>query len=312
MRVQTQNRMQTLRQWAYRVLNPEDRETRVSSLINYLIIILILANIVAMSLATEAKLIISYSKYFLVFEWVSVTLFSIEYFLRLWSITESRQYLNRWAYITSPNSLIDLLSVLPFYIGFILGLDLRIFIALRLFRLLKLIRYFSPLAIMATVLKAEARAFISAMVIMLILAFLCATGIYIFEHKIQPNAFGSIPQSLWWSVVTLTTLGYGDVVPMTTGGRIFTGIMTIFSVGIVALPAGMLAARFSEELHKRKGEYQNIADTILSSRSTPLTDQAVLENARIRLCLSKTDVAPMVSNTKPANDTQCPHCGVRL
>lgn len=303
---------QRVRTRVYQTLNPEDKDTLVSSFVNYFIIGLILVNILGMSLETVDVLRASYSHYFFLLELLSAVVFLIEYILRFWSAREGDKYRHGMAYFFSFDSLVDLMAILPFYVGYLLGLDLRIFTALRLFRLLKLIRYFSPLAVMVTVLKAESRAFISATIVMLILVFMCATGIYFLEHDIQPEAFGSIPKSLWWSVVTLTTLGYGDVVPITIGGRFFTSMMTIISVGIVALPAAMLASRFSAELHKRKQDYAALVDELSHKQILDPDDRAALERERVRLCLSKTDTSFALAKHKHTGKTFCPHCHERL
>jgi voltage-gated potassium channel len=149
--------------------------------------------------------------------------------------------------------------------------------ALRLLRLLKLVRYFKSLAILGDVLKAEFRALTAAMFVLMILVSIAATGIYFFESQIQPHFFGSIPQSMWWATVTLTTLGYGDVVPLTAAGRIFAAVITVLSIGTVALPAGMLASRFSEELRKCKNAPDERIFLLVADGALCRNDRAQLE-----------------------------------
>ena len=168
-----------------------------------------------------------------------------------------------------------------------------------------MIRYFSPLIILLDVLRAEARSFMAAILVLLVLIFISASGIYFFECEVQPEEFGSIPQALWWSTVTLTTLGYGDVVPMTVLGKVFAGMMTIFSIGIVALPAGMLASRFSEELAKRKQRYSQTVRALASDGLLDQKDQEQLKQMQDELCLSEHDVQLIRADN---NNNVCPHC----
>ena len=311
---------ESLRSRIYRVLNPEEQSTLLDRSGNLLIIALVLTNLFAMALETDGKLAANYGALFFCIELFSVVFFTLEYTLRVWSITIGENYQARIKFIVSVPSLIDLLAIVPFYIGFLLDIDLRIFVAFRLFRLFKLFRYFSPLVIMANVMRAEARAFVAAMLVMFVLVFMCATGIYLFESAVQPDKLGSIPQSMWWSIVTLTTLGYGDVIPMTVGGRIFAGMMTVLAVGVVALPAGMLASRFSEELHKRKSEYSDLIQALAEDGVIDGDDEVKLEQLRNDLCLSNSDVerlrqniielnSGIVHDVPASGQRHCSNCG---
>jgi voltage-gated potassium channel len=302
----------SLRRRTFELLNPEHRGGRLSRSVNFLLIGLILANVVAICLETMAELKQDYAVAFLYLEVFSVSIFTIEYILRLWSSSENKlsgaQNLatsSRQKYFVSVESAIDLIAIVPFYISLLFGVELKALLALRLFRLLKLVRYFSALNILLDVLRAEARSFMAAILVLLILIFVSASGIYFFECEVQPEEFGSIPQALWWSTVTLTTLGYGDVVPMTVLGKIFAGLMTIFSIGIVALPAGMLASRFSEELVKRKQRYTQAVKALLSDGLLDFEAHESLEQLRSDLCLSDHD-AQIIQASSSKNP--CPHC----
>lgn len=306
----TDNR--SLRRRTFELLNPEHRGGGLSRSVNFLLIGLILANVMAICLETMAELKHEYAVEFLCFEVFSVSIFTIEYILRLWSSSEDKPSSKksppaspRRRYLISFESVIDLIAIIPFYISLLFGVELKALLALRLFRLLKLVRYFSALNILFDVLRAEARSFMAAILVLLILIFVSASGIYFFECEVQPEEFGSIPQALWWSTVTLTTLGYGDVVPMTVFGKIFAGLMTIFSIGIVALPAGMLASRFSEELVKRKQRYSQAVKALLSDGLLDIEDHESLEQLRSDLCLSDHDVLIIQASS---SKNPCPHC----
>lgn len=296
----------TTRRKVYALLNPEDHHSSTSKWVNYFLIALIIANLAAISLQTISSLDQSYAHQFLYFEIFSVAVFSIEFLLRLWTAPERPDYQGRRRFLGKFDSVIDILSILPLYLSLLFGLELRSLIALRLLRLLKLIRYFSPLIMLAQVVKAEARAFMAAIFVLLILVFIAAGGIYFFEREVQPEAFGSIPAAMWWATVTLTTLGYGDIVPITVGGKIFAALMTVLSLGAVALPAGMLASRFSEELHRRKQDYSRLVKELQSDGNLDSQDMESLELARERLFLSEKDAKGIEDNV--AHRDRCPHC----
>ncbi len=294
-----------LRRRVHHLLNPGDKASRLSQTVNLFVIFLILVNVISASLETVQDFYVAYRPYFLAVEVFSVGVFTLEYLLRFWSARENSLYKTRRGFFFSVDSIIDILAVMPFYLGFVFGIDLRALIALRLLRLLKLIRYFQPLAILGAVIKAEFRGFMAAMFVLVILVFVAATGIYFFERNAQPEVFGSIPQSMWWAIVTLTTLGYGDVIPVTVAGRIFAALITVMSIGTVALPAGMLASRFSEELKKRKNLMDGHITALSASGETP--DSQTLEKLRSELCISDDDLQHLLAHQQK-NATVCPLC----
>ncbi len=300
--------MSSTRNKVYSLLNPHDRRSKASNAVNVVIISLILLNVITASLQTVEALNASYSNIFFLIEIISVVFFTVEFILRLWSAPEDPEGNSRLRFLSKPDSIIDVLAIAPFYLSYIFGIDLRALIALRLLRLLKLVRYFEPIAILGAVMKAEFRAFMAAMFVLMILVFIAATGIYFFEREAQPEHFGSIPQSMWWAIVTLTTLGYGDVIPITVAGRIFASVVTILSIGTVALPAGMLASRFSEELRERKTTLKEKIAHLSSDGS--LSDQDIREliEHKEELCLSESDLEKLIRRSKN-NSNNCPTCG---
>lgn len=172
------------------------------------------------------------------------TMFVVEYALRLATAPK------RWRYMTSFYGIVDLAAILPT----LLGLDLRALRAFRLFRLLRLLKITRARALnrfgkALWTVKDEGLIFLFTTAVVLYLA---AAGIYHFEHEAQPDGFGSIPESLWWAVATLTTVGYGDAYPITAGGRIFTAIILLCGMGIVAVPAGLVATALSRASQETK------------------------------------------------------------
>ena len=201
---------------------------------------LILISIITFTIETLPDLEADTRKFLHATEVVIVILFTIEYLLRLYVADRKLDY------VLTFYGVIDLLAILPFYLAS--GIDLRslrVFRMFRLFRLLKLLRF-------GRAMRRFARAFIIAKeeiilfsVVTVMLLYLSAVGIYYFEHIAQPEAFKSVIHSLWWAVTTLTTVGYGDVYPITAGGKIFTFIILMIGLGIVAIPAGLLASALS-------------------------------------------------------------------
>jgi len=219
----------------------KNQQTKIGLYLDYLIQFLILLSIISFTVETlpglDQKTIVLLNT----FELVSVIIFSLEYLIRIYTSEKKLKF------IFSFYGIIDLLAILPFYLSF--GFDLRsarILRFLRLFRIIKLVRYnkaISRFSIAFRMIKEELTMF---SVVSLILIYISAVGIYYFENAVQPEAFSSIFSSLWWSVVTLTTVGYGDAVPITIGGRIFTFIILMIGLGIIAIPSGMISSALTE------------------------------------------------------------------
>jgi len=175
------------------------------------------------------------------FEIFSVVIFTVEYFIRIYTAK------NKLTYIFSFYGFIDLLSILPFYLAFFVDLrSLKAFKLFRLFRLFKLAKYNKTLDKFQKAIVNSKEEFIIFLILTLIIFYLSSVGIYYFEHEAQPKIFGSIFDSMWWAVATLTTVGYGDVYPITVGGKIFTTVMLLIGLGIVGIPAGIVAAALTE------------------------------------------------------------------
>ncbi len=231
----------------------------ICRVINSFLFFLIVANVFAVILETLPSLSTKYNNMFFSFEIFSVFVFSIEYVLRLWSCTINPKYrhsvIGRLRYALSPLAIIDLIAILPFYIPFLLPFDLRflrIARVLRVFRIFKIGRYSKSMDLFIRVIKNKEEQLIMSIVLMFILLVISSCLIYFLEHEIQPDVFDSIPSALWWGVVTLSTVGYGDIYPITPLGKIVASITSILGVGIFALPAGILASGFIEEIQREK------------------------------------------------------------
>jgi voltage-gated potassium channel len=218
---------------------------------------IILANVAAVAAETVDTIHEKYAAEFFYFEVFSVVFFSIEYLTRIWVSIENYRDQNisnskvRLNYILSPMAIIDFISIIPFYLVALGAPDLRFLRIFRLLRLLKLVRYSHGLSTMGRVLYDERRSLTAALIIMMGATFFAATIMYFIEKDMQPDDFGSIPQSLWWAIATLTTVGYGDVVPHTGLGRLVGGMVMIFGLAFYAIPIGIVASAFTSEINRR-------------------------------------------------------------
>ena len=225
-----------------------------SQYVDMILFILIVLNIAAVCLESVKHIGNEYKVAFNAFEFFSVVIFSIEYVLRVWSaparndLGNSTNILKRMKYIFSFTGLIDFLaiipSILPYFFG---GLDLRWLRVLRLLRLLKISNYSSALEDFFSAIKADWRSFSAALYLMVIALFLSSALMYIAEHDSQPEKFSSIPETMWWGLITLTTVGYGDVSPVTPLGKIIGAFTAIMGVCTVALLTGIVASAFANQ-----------------------------------------------------------------
>ncbi len=221
-------------------------------------ILLILLNVCAVALETVPAIAEPYTLEFLYFEIFSLSVFIFEYLLRLWTAVEYRSHPAaaganhfRLRFALSPLMVIDFIAIAPTILLSFLGLDLRFLRVFRFLRLFKLMRYSPALSSLASVFYEERRALIATLIIMLGLVLFASSIMYYLERELQPEAFGSIPAAMWWAFATLTTIGYGDVVPMTTWGKIFGAMVMVLGVGVYALPIGIIASGFANEIHRR-------------------------------------------------------------
>ncbi len=229
-----------------------------SRLLNGFLILLIISNVFAFTLGTVASLASRYGPFFEWFNVFSVIIFSIEYLARLWCVVEYPHFKHldpwraRYSYMIRPIAFIDLIAILPFYLGNIFGIDLRGLRILRLLRILKLARYSPAIEALGRTVYNERRALWGTLIIMICLILFSSTLMYMIEKDVQPEKFGSIPITAWWAVSTLTTIGYGDAVPITVAGKFVGGVFMMLGLGMFALPIGILATGFSQEANKRQ------------------------------------------------------------
>ena len=225
--------------------------------LNRLVFILVLAGVCISVLDTEPYLKNNFGSYFRIAELCIASFFGCEYLLRMWSISENEKYKGfsgRIRYALTPLALIDLLAFLPSLLT--LGLSdtllLRIARVMRFIRFAKMGQYSKSLQVIGTAVSRCWRELLVSYFVALLLILLSACTLYFIESELQPEAFGSIPRALWWSMATLTTIGYGDVYPLTILGKLMTGVIALTGIGLVGLPTAILAGAFSDEYKSRR------------------------------------------------------------
>ena len=265
-----------------------------SLLVDIFLFILILLNVTAVCLESVSFIREKYLNLFFYFEIISVIIFSIEYILRVWSapslkVTPSKSSSKkRLNYIFSFTGIIDLAAILPSILPiFFGGLDLRWLRVLRLLRLLKISNYSSALEDFFAAIKEEWQSFSAALYLILIALFLSSSLMYIAEHDAQPDTFSSIPETMWWGLITLTTVGYGDVSPVTPLGKVIGAFTAIMGVCTVALLTGIVATSFSNQRTRKTALFEAEINDALKDGFISDDEAKKIEELRKQLNLSE-------------------------
>jgi voltage-gated potassium channel len=241
----------------YEILESTEKNN-LSRIVNGFILSLILINLVLIILETEQKLFTKYSSLFKFMEVFSVVVFTFEYLSRIFVCTANPKYRHpitgRIRFALSFYLLIDLAAILPFYLPMLIAFDLR-FIRIirffRIFRILKLHRYSKAMKTLVSIFKEKKEELGITVFAIIIILILSSSLLYFVEHEAQPEVFTSIPASMWWGISALTTVGYGDICPVTTFGKFLSSIIALLGIGFVAIPTGILASGFTEKINKR-------------------------------------------------------------
>jgi len=248
----------TFRRRLYLTLEPTEKGGIPERIFEIILIAIIVLNILAIVLVSIKELEDQYGPYFKSFEIFSLIFFTVEYIARIYCIVEKPQYSDpvrgRLKYATTPLALVDLFSFLPFYLRF-LPIDLRflrIFRLMALFRMFKIARYLHALNLFKRVIVERKEQLVLSFLFILFVLVIISFIMFYVENDAQPDKFSSIPATMWWGIATLTTVGYGDMVPITHLGKFLGGIFAIAGVALLALPAGILSSGFFELLHVDK------------------------------------------------------------
>jgi len=316
MNARTQLRLRTLQ-----VLEVDTESDPLSRTFDVMIMALVFGNVLAVILESVPDIGTAYEDLFLAFEQVSVAAFSAEFLARLWSVTESTQYegtpaQKRFRYLASPMAIVDILAIAPFYLTAFFAVDLRFLRVLRLLRIVKLTRYSAALGRLVEVYQLQKSALLASFFVMSVAIVLSASIVYVAEHPAQPEAFGSIPAAMWWSVCTLTTVGYGDVTPITPIGKMLAAGIQLVGIAMVALPTSLFASGFaqisSRNQHALEEEAREaLTDGVITEEEADafaaLADQLYIEPEIAQEIIQSAQRAQEVADLGG-----CPHCGKPL
>jgi voltage-gated potassium channel len=245
----------------YRLIEKGDHGARINLTFDYAIIILIVLNVIAVIFETIPEIYGPLQGFLRTFEFISVVFFSIEYILRIYlsdlTHPSSSRMKSAFKFIFSAHGLIDLLAVIPFYLPFLIKIDLRFLWILRLMRLMRILkinRYNNSLNLIWAVFKEKKAELTITGFITLLILLVASFLMYYIEGQAQPDKFPNIIASFWWAIATLTTVGYGDVYPITAVGKFVSGFIAVLGIGLVALPTGLVSAGFMEKIGKSDRE----------------------------------------------------------
>ena len=250
-------RLRGLRSRLYGVLELWPTSGGLSATINWILISMIAVTLTATVLESVPRLANAHGALFEAIEYAALVVFSIEYLVRLWTAAEHPPWRrlgvirSRLRFVTSPSGLIDLAAVLPFWLSFLVAADFKALLVLRLIRYFKLTRYSPAMRSLLEALYVERRALLGCFVILCGATLVAAAFMHLAEGAAQPEKFGTIPDAMWWAIVTLGTVGYGDAVPVTAAGRLVAGLTIFIGLLMVALPVGIVATAFANEVHRR-------------------------------------------------------------
>jgi len=289
-------RRRVLRRQIYEIVEIGRGDDQASRLFDAFIIGLISLNIAAFVAETVPELAAAYGPWFRAFEAFSVAIFTIEYALRLWTAVEMpflsrmRPWRARLYLATRGYLIIDLLAILPFYLGGLLGLDLRVLRVLRLLRFFKLSRYSPAMHTLLRVLRNEQRSLMGAGLLLVAALLLSATGMYYIEGSTQPDKFGSVPMAAYWAMTTLTTVGYGDATPVTALGKLWSMATMLCGLCVLALPVAIISSGFAQEVGRR----DFVVTWALMSRIPLLAELDAREVAKVMPLLHAHNLPPNV------------------
>ena len=316
----------TLRRRVFNALETAQDGDLTSRIVDIFLITLIAASVISVILESMPGIESRFGEALWLFEVVTVAIFTVEYVLRVWSSVELDSSSGktplqlRLRYVFSFHAIIDFVAILPFYLlifGIFGGVDMRFLRAVRLLRVLKLTRYSAAMNMVFTTFRENGRALSAAFLILITVMLLAASGMYYFERQSQPEAFGSIPAAMWWAFATLTTVGYGDVTPITVGGKIFGALITVVGIGMVALPTSILATGYSQQLRISEARYKERASEALDDGVLSDDEVRDLETFRVDLGLDKHTAsqildAGLVDLALQQQQPVCPHCSQLL
>jgi len=294
------NRGRTFRQKIHALIFESSYGGRLQEMFELFIAMWVLVSVFAVILESVHGISYLLNVEFVILDAVAVAVFTIEYCMRMYSCVEEPGYegtvIGRWRQAKHPSTLIDFLAILPFFLEVFLHhlLDLRFLRVFRLTRLLKLTRGNDATATLVKVVSREWPVIAAAAFIMILLVVLTASLGYLFEYEAQPDKFENIPTSIYWAVITLASVGYGDISPVTVPGRAMTIVLAFIGIGIFAIPAALLSSAFSDELQKERDELKNNLYKILKDGVIDEDEIHTIRHEAHRMHLSVEEVNALI------------------
>ena len=302
--LRAQNPNGNLRQLLHALLAPGDSGGRLHDLIDKCMASSVLIAVVAVVLESVASLQTRWAVAFAAIDALAVAVFSLEYLMRLYACPEEHPeqlpWRSRLRAALRPAMLIDLLAIVPFFVEayFEHLVDLRFLRVFRLLRLVKLTRYTSATQTLLAALKSEWPMMVTSAFIMMLLVIVAASLGYLFEHEAQPDKFENIPQAIYWAVITLASVGYGDIVPITPIGRAVTVVLALLGIGIFAVPAAVLSTAFNEQLRRDHDALHSELFNMLEDGVIDESEQQQIDQVAARLRLSEAEVAIFIARAR--------------
>lgn len=277
-----------LRHRLFLILELKSRQDQKAAwLFSWLLTLMVLCNVTAVILESVPTIEAQHRQALALFDLVSVVFFSVEYALRIWTAAERRRHpkhsaqRRRLGYMLSFHGLIDLLAILPFFLQSMLpGLDLRFLRVVRVMRILKLSHYSTALEDLLASIYAERDAFISALYLLALSIIITSCLMHYAEHALQPDKFGTIPDAMWWSIITITTVGYGDATPLSAWGKVIGAITALSGVFTVALLTGIVASAFATRVRTQEIEFITEVEEVLKDRHVSAKERRTIEHLR--------------------------------
>ena len=305
------NRHRTLRGKVHALLEPTGHSGQLHVYFDNFIMFWVLLSIVSVILESVESVYAVLSWEFRIIDTVAFSVFTLEYLLRMYAAPDNPAFKHRaaprWSHFWSGHALIDLLTILPFLLEHFLPypLDLRFLRVFRLMRMLKLTRYTSATKTLYKVVQREWQVIFASVFVMLLMVILTASMGYLFEHEAQPDKFENIPQSIYWAVVTLASVGYGDISPITPMGRALTVVLALLGIGIFAIPAGLLASAFTDQLRiEREAFKAKLLHAYHHEGKLDAKARAILAEETERLHLSAEDIKRLTEEAKASFEDQ--------
>jgi voltage-gated potassium channel len=278
----------TFRQRLFLILEFQSHKDRKAAWVfSWLLTLMVLSNVLAVILESVPSIETAYGQYLTLFDTFSVVFFSAEYLLRIWTAVERKTQFHssgnrrRWAYVLSFHGLVDLLAILPFLLQTMFpGLDLRFLRVIRIMRILKLSHYTTALEDLLASIYTERDAFISALYLLALSILITSCLMYFAEHALQPDKLGTIPDAMWWSIVTITTVGYGDVTPLSPWGKVIGAFTAMSGVFTLALLTGIVASSFASRVRTHELEFTTEVEELLKDGLVDEKEQRTIEHLR--------------------------------